>query len=291
MTAELGEFTIVRPLRALLGRGPRRVRAYAAIYSSGDLAISAHLYFPPEDYDGSPRSAHPLDLPAPAGGAIVVGHGGVWGIPTHYDFVLRRLAASGWSIVAPTYRGEGGSDGQIEFAVGEVDDTLACWRALTDLPDIDPKKTWLLGSSHGAMVSLLVLAREDSPREIPGAVAVSGVYDLQSWLEWIRLTGHPLSEDSFIQYLGTLDAQDLDRRSALKVAGRIAAPVFLIHGESDTMVPVEETKSIGQALEEAGKTNWRMRIEPGADHEYIWAPDRPNAVATWREILRFMEEN
>jgi dipeptidyl aminopeptidase/acylaminoacyl peptidase len=222
---------------------------------------------------------------------MVVGHGGVWGIPTHYDFVLRRLAASGWAIAAPSCRGEGGSDGEVEFALGEVDDTLVCWHALAELPEVDPGKTWLLGSSHGAMVSLLALAREDAPAEIPGAVAISGVYDVASWLEWVRRTGHVLLEDPIIARLNELKPEELGRRSAVEVADRIGAPVFLSHGENDTMVPVEQVTVLAQAFERAGKTNWRLRIEPGADHEYIWAPGRQNAIATWREVLSFMEEH
>ncbi|HDS30257.1 MAG TPA: hypothetical protein ENN67_04350 [Firmicutes bacterium] len=289
MTGRFGEFTIIKPLSPYLGRGSREVRSHHVIYKSGDLAITAWLYLPPENYDGAPKGGHPLDLPAPKGGAIVAGHGGIWGVPSHYDNVLRRLAASGWTVAAPSYRGENGSDGKIEFALGEVDDTIACWKALTSLDKIDPSRTWLLGSSHGAMVNLHLLARDDFPKEIPGAVSVSGVYDLTTWFIWMEETRHFLLEDPFFKRLLESGAEALEQRSVIYKADKIGKPIFLLHGQKDSMVPEEQTWNLANELETAGNFAYKLRIDTGAEHEYIWAPDRPGTDTTWSEILNFIE--
>ncbi len=289
MKTRTGEFTVVKPLRPFLDRGPRDVRAHHVLYKSGDLAISAWLYLPPENFEPAPRSGHPLDLPAPPGGALVVGHGGIRDIPAHYDLTLRRLAASGWTIAAPGYRGEGGSDGDVEFALGEVDDTIACRQALLSLTGIDPSRTWLLGSSHGAMASLHALAREPGADEIPGAVALSGVYDLPEWFAWMKRIGHYLLDEPYFQFLLKMGADELERRSVIRYAHKIKAPVFLLHGKSDTMVPVEQTIELSKTLEKQDGAVSRLRLDKGADHEYIWAPDRPQSVNAWSEILGFIE--
>jgi dipeptidyl aminopeptidase/acylaminoacyl peptidase len=287
----VGEFTIVKPLKPYLGRGSRDASAYHVIYKSGDLAITGWLYLPPEDYNGSPRSGHPVDLPAPDGGAMVVGHGGIWGIPAHYDNTLRRLASAGWTIAVPNYRGEGGSDGKIEFAMGEVDDAVACWKALTSLPGVNPSKTWLMGSSHGAMVNLLALCREDSGCNFPGAIAASGVYDLPQWLMWLEETGHFLLEEPVFKRLLDAGFEELEKRSVIYKVDKIRAPVFLLHGESDTMVPDSQARDMAEQLAASGHENHRLRIDIGVDHEYIWAPDRSQSIDAWSDILKFIESD
>jgi len=290
MGNKAGEFTILRPLKAFMGRDNPEVRASLASYFSGGLAISCWLYRPPENYDFSPRGMHPLDMPAPEGGALVVGHGGVDGVPAHYDYVLRRLAYSGWHIAAPGYRGEDGSDGEIEFAKGEVDDTLACFEALTALPGVKAEKTWLLGSSHGAMVSLLALAK-DGGRKIPGAIVLAGVYDLFEWIDWLEESGHFLHDDAHLKAIYELSDAEKRMRSAKIVADKIEAPVMLFHGEDDTLVPCEMSKSMGDEFARTGKINYSLIIEPGEDHEYIWGPERPAARRMWDAALRFIESN
>jgi dipeptidyl aminopeptidase/acylaminoacyl peptidase len=131
----IGKFEILGALPQFLGRGPSDVNAYRVRYKSGDLDIAAWFYEPSQNPLSDP--VHPIDFPAPPGAAIICGHGGVGGIPDHYDLCLRRLAKAGWTIAVPAYRGEDGSGGKIEFALGEVDDTLACLQAVQSFQYVD----------------------------------------------------------------------------------------------------------------------------------------------------------
>ncbi len=283
MSADIGHFRVLRDLNPFLGHGPRDVKAYVISYPSGDLTINGWLYEPADKPMSNP--SHPIDRPAPKGGAILAGHGGVWGIPVHYDHVHRRLAKAGWTVVIPSYRGEDGSDGEIEFTFGEVDDTIACGRALSELDRVDPEIIWLIGSSHGAMVNLHALATDDGHRMFRGTFSVSGVYDLPLWLDWLNENDHILLGDPDLMRIMSLDSDQLAQRSVIKVVDRITRPVMLAHGGSDSMVPVEQTTALAGALRSAGNTGVRERIEPGSEHEYIWAPERPDAVATWTEVM------
>jgi dipeptidyl aminopeptidase/acylaminoacyl peptidase len=285
----IGKFEILGALPQFLGRGPSDVNAYRVRYKSGDLDIAAWFYEPSQNPLSDP--VHPIDFPAPPGAAIICGHGGVGGIPDHYDLCLRRLAKAGWTIAVPAYRGEDGSGGKIEFALGEVDDTLACLQAVQSFQYVDSEKIWLLGSSHGAMVCLLTLARMDEHSGFRGGIAISGIYDLVKWVSWLKEVDHHLMGDPFVKYLAGLDEDELEKRACVRHAGDIEVPVMLVHGEADMIVPREQSGLMADAFNVCGKANYKILIESGSDHEFIWGPDREPARNTWNKIMRFLAEN
>ena len=286
MRDAIGKFRIIRELRPYLGHGPSDVNAYVVRYDSNGLGINGWLYEPSSDPLNN--RVHPIDEPSEPGAAIICGHGGVGGIPAHYDVVFRRLAKAGWTVAAPSYRGEDGSGGEIEFAHGEVKDTIACMEAVKELPGIDPDKIWLMGSSHGAMVSLLASAEAST---IPGVVAISGIYDLKNWLDRIHDEEHLLMHDPVVQDLMRLDDNEIRVRSAVNVAGKIKVPVLLVHGGSDMIVPHEQSILMESALNESGNQSCRLHIEPGSDHEFVWGPERDHARNAWKEIAMFLRVN
>jgi len=286
LAVQTGKFEIVRPLPGFLGRGARDVSAHVVEYLSGDLKIRAWLYQPADSPLPAPR--HPVDLPAPDGGAIIVGHGGIWGIPPHYDIVLRRLAKAGWTVIAPSYRGEDGSDGDVEFCVGEVDDMLACYQVLKNLDTVNPDNIWLMGSSHGAIVNLLAVSRIEADNIVRGVIGLSGVYDMSGWVKWVRDINHILLADPFFREFAEQDTDELDRRSVMGVSDRIKAPVLLVHGDNDVMVPPDQTANLAKAITDAGNRCCRAIIQPCEDHEFIWGPERHGATMVWKEIVRFL---
>ncbi|MCX6646179.1 MAG: alpha/beta fold hydrolase [bacterium] len=295
MSGSIGKFRIIKTLPLFLGHGPADVISQIVQFDSGNLKISGWLYKPTDQADK--KSTHSLDTKAIPGAAVICGHGGVGGIPAHYDVVFRRLAKAGWTVAAPSYRGEGGSDGEIEFAHGEVDDTLACMKAVGELPVVDPENIWLLGSSHGAMVSLLAAAKifdtiNTGGRyyKIKGVVSISGIYDICKWLDGVRKTDHLLMSDPFVRSLMKLNDQELQTRSAINVAGNIGIPVLLVHGESDMIVPHEQSIIMADALKSSGNNSCKLHIEPGSDHEFVWGPEREHARNTWAEIAKFIDQ-
>lgn len=287
MAEVVGGFTIVKPLSSYLLRKDTGVKADVAYYLSDNLKISAWLYRPASGVPAGGKSTHPIDRPVRQGNGLVIGHGGIWGIPPHYDLVLRRLACAGWTIAVPAYRGEDGSEGQIEFARGEVDDLINCWIALTSIPEVDPERTWFLGSSHGAMLTMLALAREDLPEEISGGIAAYGVYDVEKWHDWMETNNHPLMKEPYFSKLFNESRESIRSRSAIHKASEIKGRVLLVHGEADGMVPVEQTLEMAKALLEIGRET-EVYIEANADHEFIWGPDRPEALRTWAVIFDFI---
>ena len=57
----------------------------------------------------------------------------------------------------------------------------------------------------------------------------------------------------FWRGLSSANAQDLDSISPARQAAKADAPVLLIHGENDTVVPIEQSQLMEKALRQAGK--------------------------------------
>jgi len=137
-------------------------------YPSGELTVRGFLFVPPGEG---------------AGPAVVFNHGGVSGVSEDMKRRSRDLARLGYVVLAPTYRGEGGSDGVVEVAAGEVDDVLAGAQILARHPRVDPRRIAIAGSSHGALISVLAVARE--PKRFGCVAAACGVMDVVSWYHYL----------------------------------------------------------------------------------------------------------
>lgn len=75
--------------------------------------------------------------------------------------------------------------------------------------------------------------------------------------------------------------------SPVNLAARVSAPVLLIHGTDDTVVPIEQSRRMERALEGAGK-QVRLVTLRGDDH---WLSDAPTRIQMLREIETFLAEH
>lgn len=88
---------------------------------------------------------------------------------------FNRLAERGYIVLASTYRGAGGSEGQPSMDGGDVSDSLALIRVAEGLPDADPTRIGMWGFSRGGFVTYGALARTN---RIAAAVIQGGPADL-----------------------------------------------------------------------------------------------------------------
>lgn len=190
-------------------------------------------------------------------------HGGVskWGKITTLDVLeFCALAKQGFAVLAPTLRGEGGSEGRSNLGAGEVADVLNALRVADGLPEIDATRAALWGFSRGGGTAYRVLAKTD---RFHLALILAGSTDM---------VNDPRREE-FHKYVypGVVDGYDKDRDAALKRISPIFWPekiakkahLVLIHGTADRRVPVQDSKRMAQALKQAGRSVKLFLIQGG----------------------------
>ncbi|MEL6545941.1 MAG: alpha/beta fold hydrolase, partial [Myxococcota bacterium] len=147
---------------------------------------------------------------------IVFLHGGVarWGKITSLDILeMCHWASQGVAVLAPTYRGEMGSEGRPNLGAGEVADVLHAVKAVEGIESIDSSRAVLWGFSRGGATAYRVLAASERFR---AAVILAGPTD--------RI-GDPRREEFHTHvYPGIVDDYESDPDSALGAISAIQWP-------------------------------------------------------------------
>ncbi|MDZ4804606.1 MAG: prolyl oligopeptidase family serine peptidase, partial [Candidatus Eisenbacteria bacterium] len=230
--------------------------------------------------------------------AIVFNHGGVSGVSADMMRRSADMARAGYLVLTPTYRGEGGSEGRIEVAAGEVNDVLAAVAILRGHPRAEAAQVALVGSSHGALISVLAAARDGRIRAV---AAACGVMDVHSWYRYLVDNGFDVSDSLSVAVYGRgpEDRPEAFRsRSAILVADRLNMPVLLQQGMKDRIVPPDQVWRLSAALERAGQNPPRVRTYPLLGHAF-WFWDRSHhseaevaeTETSWNDLMTFLGEH
>lgn len=243
--------------RAIVAVGQARQLDSARLGSAETLQIQTR--------DGAVIEAY---LTAPPGGAagplIVLPHGGPEARDTlEWDRQVQVLAAQGWWVLRPNFRGSGGYG--LEFArqgwtrwgermQDDVEDAVAHAIALKGL---DAGRVGIIGTSYGAYAALMGAVKR--PDLYKAAIGICGVYDLPDVLAWEEREddnpGKPIYE-FWTKRIGDRSAMGpaLEAASPRRRAAEIPCPVLLVHGVEDPILPVLQSRRMRDALRAAGKT-------------------------------------
>lgn len=238
-----------------------------------------------------PAGAAPGTLPV-----VVVTHGGDTGVNVN-DFAL-ILALLGdrtrnFVFVLPSFRSERIIVGESVFTSGgepspwdrDVDDALALLDvALERVPETNPERIGVLGTSRGGTVGLLMAIRD--PR-IDLVTEMAGPTDfLGAWMRELvehalegqlrPLPGIHVLDDRFIQPMvrGQITVaefrRELVRRSPLFWAA-LLPPVQVHHGTADDVVDVSQAESLINALERLDRQGFddEFYLYVGAGHNAL----------------------
>jgi fermentation-respiration switch protein FrsA (DUF1100 family) len=242
-------------------------------------ALNSMLYFPARDVEWTPADAglqfrdvqlsaedgerlHGWWVPAsaPSAGHVLFCHGNAGNIG---DRVAHAglLARAGFDVLLFDYRGYGRSSGRPNEH-GTYRDARAAWRALREQPGVDMARVIYLGESLGGAVAL-ELALELPPAGLVLQSTFTGVRDLAR-LHYPFVPA-PLVPDAY---------------SSLARIAHLKAPLLVIHGERDEIVP----PSHGDALFAAAPAPKRMRVVRGAGHNDLvvrMGEDYARLLAEW----------
>ena len=171
------------------------------------------------------------------------------------------LAAEGFDVVLFDYRGYGRSSGRASEG-GTYRDARAALRCLLGQPSVDASRVIYVGESLGGAVAL-ELALERPPASLVLISTFTSVRDLAR-------IHYP-----FIPAVLVPDAYP-----SLQRVRDLRAPVLLVHGEDDEIVPLSHCKT----LFEAATGPKRMRTLPGVGHNDLFAhagAEVAQEIAAW----------
>ena len=235
-----------------------------------------------------PRGGAEKDLPL-----IVLPHGGPDAADIlDFDWWAQALAARGYAVLQPNYRGSALSLRFIEAGFGE-------WgrKMQTDLSDgvryhakqgvIDPARVCIVGASYGGYAALAGVTLD--PGVYRCAVSVAGISDLRRFRKWSSEYHLSVAQRNWDRFMGTADQKDpaLIAISPIEHVSAVTVPVLLIHGRDDTVVPFEQSDVMLSALKRAGKSVELVTMK----HEDHWLSHSETRLQMLQASVAFLKAN
>ena len=203
-----------------------------------------------------------------------------------YDVTVQALAARGWLVLQPNFRGSGGYGrafaelGKRQWADRMQEDVEDAVAQVVASGRADSKRLAIFGASYGGYAALMGAVRR--PELYKAVVSVAGDADLieslsfsrredgadsPTYAYWRASMGDPKADEAL-----------LVRASPARRAAEIAAPVLLIHGTEDTIVDPKQSRLMAKALKAAGKSCELVELK-GEGHRN-WSDE------TWKTVLQ-----
>lgn len=176
----------------------------------------------------------------------------------HLDPFLRELHREGFSVFAYDYRGYGRSEGR-PTEKGVTRDIAAAWRQLTGPLGVPPSRILLHGRSLGSGPTCWLAAREK-----PGGVILESAFT------------------SGQRTLLPFPIYPFDQFPNLRRLPKIRAPILILHGTADPILPIRHGRQLFAAAHEPKSALW---IE-GAGHNDLWETAPELYLKTLRDFAR-----
>jgi dienelactone hydrolase len=207
-----------------------------------------------------------------------------------FDYLAQFLASRGYAVLQPQFRGSAGfGDDFFDAGRGEwggkiQTDILDGVAALAARGDVDTTRVCIVGVGFGGYSALAAATLH--PNDYKCAASIAGYSNLGKILaDQVRLYA-PESE-AVIDAKTELGGGSLELVAAQSPdhhALAVNAPILLIHGDKDTVVPMEHSQVMADRLKEAGKS-YELVILPGENHDLAKGPNRIKALETLEQFL------
>ena len=206
-------------------------------------------------------------------------------IPNEALRIIPKLAEAGLPILAITYRNDEGAPASPD---------RRHWLGLTEWRDLEAATRYALdngaediilcGCSMGGAMCVKMLQESELASNVRGVVTDSPLLDFGTTLDMVgRLRGYP----GFVIPYGKAFAArrfgiDWQNMNLLARASELNAPILLLHGENDSLVPPQTSKALAQARPDIV----RYVGSAGAEHARAWNLDPAKYEAAVREFLQ-----
>lgn len=256
---------------------PKEIMSYAA---RDGLKIPAYLTRPTGRSDNLPL--------------VVLIHGGPW-VRDNWDWDLdvQMLAAHGYAVFQPQFRGSGGFGRKfMELGFGQwglsmQDDITDGVQYLIGNGIADPRRICIYGGSYGGYAALWGMVK--TPELYRCGVSFAGVSDIGKFLSGgSDVNSSKISREKNRFAIGDvkLNAEQFDAVSPLKHADRIQAPILLMHGADDERVPTSHGRNMDKALTKFGKPHeWYVFQNEGHGLNYL-----SNSKLYYERLFAFLDK-
>jgi len=165
-----------------------------------------------------------------------------------FDFTVQVLAARGYAVLQPNFRGSSGYDQKFidadrrDFGGGDMRDILTGVDELVRQGVADRERLFVYGVSYGGFMTCWLVGQTDRFRAAVAQNAVTdlnmmwGLSDLQSWTQW-EFGGLPWEVP-----------QKMREHSPLTHATRVRTPTLILHAREDRRCPLPMGRAFYQAL-------------------------------------------
>ncbi|WP_440875133.1 alpha/beta fold hydrolase [Thalassotalea sp. PLHSN55] len=261
-----------------------------AVNTVKSISFNARDNWPIPTLVTMPKGKGDKNLPA-----IMMPHGG----PESYDklgfdWMAQYFANQGYVVIQPQFRGSTGFGsahllrGRGEWGRKMQDDLTDAVTYLAKQGTIDKNRVCIVGSSYGGYAALAGAAF--TPELYKCVVSINGVSDVERMLDteernygrnhWVVSYWQDVIAD------GDVDEDHLEQISPANHAKKVQAPVLLIHGEHDLVVPIRQSKIMRDELEDADKQVTFVELDNGNHH----LSKRENRLKALKAIDKFIKE-
>ena len=205
-----------------------------------------------------------------------------------FDFLVQFLATRGYAVLQPQFRGSTGFGagfaraGYRQWGATMQDDVTDGVRHLIADGTADPKRVCIVGASYGGYAALAGAAF--TPELYACAASIGGVADLPKMVEELVLGQGLGGAAASIAALGLPVGDELAARSPARSAAKVRAPVLLLHGIDDSVVPIAQSERMSRALRKAGKPVTFVKLA-GEDH---WLSRTDTRLQVLVELEKFL---
>lgn len=228
---------------------PADVREFYLPVSDAPGAERLHTWYWPNDDAGAPT--------------LLYLHGVRWNLTGH----LRRienLRSFGFSVVAIDYRGFGKSDGEMPSEEGVYEDAHVAWRWLV-AREPDPARRFVYGHSLGTAVATHIATDEGARDGLAGLILEGGFTSLPEMAKALAPSWLP------VDWLVT------QRFDTIEKIAKVSAPVLIVHGTGDRLVPHRFSEALYAAARDPKKL---VLVEGGSHYNTSWV-----GAAEYRQAL------